>query len=186
MNKNAILTTLFTICLLSLQLSIGQNVEQQTFSSDSMQPQLDETCNLATTNTGLNAYVFTVMPVDQTPQCTHYFIYFTHNPKTNTWTPYVTDSISTLPYIVKVGFSKNVTYRVHHYIVTKENNLRSPIFEADFILKKTLVGKGTPNDRLDMLSQRNIEAISNTDSNMPVYFSGNNTMKDTPKYKMKH
>lgn len=186
MNKNVIIITLFTICLLNLHSSIGQNLEQYQTSSDSMQPQLDETCNLGTTNTGLNAYIFTVMPVDQTAQCTHYFIYFALNTKTNTWNHYLTDSISTIPYIVQVGFSKNVTYRVQHYIVSKQNNSRSHIFEADFILKKTLAEKTTEDDRLDMLSQRNIEAILNTDSNMPVYFSGNNTMKDTPKLKMKH
>ena len=186
MNKNVILTTLSIICLLYLQVSIGQNVEQQPLYSDSMQPQLDETCNLATTNSGLNAYIFTVMPVEQALHCTHYFIYFAYNSKTNTWNHYLTDSISKAPYIVQVGFSKNVTYRVQHYIVSNENNRRSHIFEADFILKKTLVANDTPNDRLDVLSQRNIEAISNTDSNMPVYFSGNNTMKDTPILKMKY
>ncbi len=178
MNKNAILSTLFTICLLNLQLSIGQNIEPQQIFSDSMQPQLDETCNLMTNNKGFNTYVFTVMPVDQTLNCTHYFIYFARNPKTNTWTPYLTDSISTPPYDVQIGFSKNVTYRVQHYIVSKENNRSSKIFEADFILKKPLAAS---DDRLDMLAQRNIEAISNTD-----YFSGNNTMNETPKHKMKH
>lgn len=178
MNKNAILFTFFTISLLNFQLSIGQNVETHQITSNSVQPQLDETCNLMTTHTGLNTYTFIVIPVDLTPNCTHYFKYFAFNPRNNTWAPYLTDSISIPPYEVKVGFSKNVTYRVQHYIVSKENNRSSNIFEADFILKKPLAAS---DDRLDMLSQRNIEAIPNTD-----YFSGNNSMKDTPKHKMKH
>jgi hypothetical protein len=186
MNKNIILTTLSIICLLYPQISIAQNIEQQPLYSNSMQSQLDETCNLTTTNRGASTYVFTVMPIEQAPNCTHYFIYFALNSKTNIWTPYLTDSISTAPYIVQVGFTKNVTYRVQHYIVSNENNRRSHIFEADFILKKTLVAKNTTTDRLDMLSQRNIEAIPNTDSNMLVHFSGNNTLKDTPKLRMKH
>lgn len=184
MNKNTKITTFFTICLLNLQFSIGQNVKQQNLCSNSMHTQLDETCNLMTTNTGVNTYTFTVMPVDLTPDCTHHLKYFAQNPKTGTWYIYLTDSISTLPYHVQVGFSKNVTYRVQHYIVSKDKNRRSHIFEADFILKKTLVAKDATLNILDMLAQRNIEAISNTDSNMPVYFSSN--LQNTPKLKMKH
>ena len=127
-------------------------------------PQLDQTCNIATTSTVANAYILTVMPVEQTPHCTHYFRYFLYNPQTNAWDNYLNYSISTPPYVGQVGLLKDAKYNVQHYIVSdaKHSN-SSKVFEAAFMLKKPLEVEDSQDDTFVILSQRNIETISNID-----------------------
>lgn len=175
MNKNTIIYTLFTLCLLNFQLLKGQNVAQvgQT-STATIQSQLDETCNLATTSTNANSYIFTVKPVDVTSNCTHYINYFEYNTQTKTWNKLLNDTISTMPYIVQVGLSKDVEYRVQHYIVSNDNPSNpSDTFEADFSVKKTV--KAVEEEVLVLLAQKNINIISGSASE-------NNEIKNTKKY----
>ncbi len=186
MNKNAILTTFLTIFHFNLQLPVRQYTETPQINVDSMQRQLDETCNIVTTSTDSDTYTLTVVPVDETKHCTHFFKYFAHIPKNDTWYNFQTDSTSSKLYNRQIGFSKNVTYRVQHYVVSKDNNNRSQVFEADFILKKPVIQRNSEGDILDMLSQRNIEAISNTDSEIPVYCSSIQSIQNTSKPKMKY
>ncbi len=178
MNRNAIIYTLFTLCLLNFQLLKGQNVAQvgQT-SRATIQSQLDETCNLATMSTNANSYIFMVKPVDVTPNCTHYINYFEYNPQTKTWDKLLNDTISTMPYIVQVGLSKDVAYRVQHYIVSNDNpsnpSNHSDKFEADFSVKRTV--KAVDEEVLVLLAQKNINIISGSTSE-------NNEIKNTKKY----
>ena len=126
-----------------------------------IQSKLDETCNLVTTSTKFDSYVFAVKPVDLTPNCTHHVTYFEYNPQTKNWKKLLEDTISTMPYIVQVGLSKDVTYRVQHYIVSNENSYNhSEIFEAEFRLKKTVKSIDSVEEALVMLSQSNIDVIS--------------------------
>ncbi len=163
MRKNLILTTIFTLCLLTLNSLKSQNAVQPEILMNPMQLQLDETCNVVTTSIGANVYIFTIMPVDETPNCTHYFKYFIYNPKTDTWHNFQNDSLSIPSYVKQVKFSKDIKYRVQHYIVSNDkSHQRSPIFEVDFILKKPLKAKNTEEDILVMLSQKNIGEIASS------------------------
>ena len=164
MNKNILIISFFAICLLNFQCLKGQNSTQdgQT-ETTTIQPQFDETCNLVTTSTDANSYVFMVKPVDLTPNCTHYINYFEYNPQTKRWNKLLNDTISTMPYIVQVGLLKDVAYRVQHYIVSNDNpSNRSDTFEADFSLKKIV--KTIEEEVLVMLTQKNINSISGSAS----------------------
>ncbi len=175
MNKNIIIIVLFTLCLLSFQFLKGQSIAQEDqIEVTTIQSQLDETCNLVTTTTNANSYIFTVKPADLTPNCTHYINYFEYNTQTKKWNKLLNDTISTLPYIVQVGLLKDVEYRVQHYIVSNDNpSNRSNTFEADFILNKII--KSKDEELLVMLTQKNINAISGS-------ISENNEINSIKKY----
>ena len=164
MNKNILIIPFFTFCLLNFQYLQGQNMAQEEpISIATIQSQFDETCNLVTTGINTGSYIFTVKPVDLTPNCTHYINYFEYNQQTKSWHKVLNDTISTMPYIVQVGLLKDVEYRVQHYIVSNDNpSNRSDIFEADFSLKKT--AKTLEEEVLVMLTQKNINSISGSAS----------------------